>query len=539
MKRTWAATAVAMIVSTVGAGCGDDEDTAVSVQMDAGVHDSGAPAVTIDGGGMDAQVHGRTPGPPPEVVAAAKEWPNANRDYAGTRSTFDSTIKGSNVATLTQAWTFELPGGGTFGAATAAPVVLNGVVYYVDMQSNVFAIDAKTGKQKWAKMYQTPGSGPNGVAVGWGKVFAPSSDHEFVALDINTGNELWKAPIVVPKNGGIGIAPIAYDELVYLSTVPVSGTSNYLGGVNGTFYALDQATGAIVWSFATVQDSDLWGHSDINSGGGAWYPPTIDVERDVMYWGVGNPAPYPGTDQYPNGSSHPGDNLYTSSVVALGRADGKLRWYYQDRPHDMFDLDFQNPPIPVSVSIGGVTRHLVIGSGKSGNVVGLDADRDGGVLWRTPVGKHQNDNVTVIPDAGVTVFPGDLGGVETPLAYADGTAYVAFCDQGRQFFPNRSGALDDEGTGGLVAIDVSTGAVKWKKELPLQTYGSVTIVNDVVFVPTLDGKVYFYNRVTGDEVWTFMSPIGINAAISVADDQVIMAAGAGIGVPQLIALKLP
>jgi glucose dehydrogenase len=315
VKRTWTATAAAVMISIAGQGCGDDENGTDAGPMDAGAHDSGAAATTIDGGGMDAQVASRKLGPPPEVVAAAKEWPNTNRDYAGTRATFDSKIKASNVSTLTQAWAFDLPGGGTFGAATAAPIVLNGVVYYVDMQSNVFAIDATTGKQKWAKMYQAAASGPNGLAVGWGKVFVPSSDHEFVALDINTGNELWKAPIVVPKNGGIGIAPVAYDELVYLSTEPVSTTSSYLGGVNGTFYALDQATGAVVWSFATVEDSSLWGHSDINSGGGAWYPPTIDVERDVMYWGVGNPAPYPGTEQFPSGSIRPGNNLYTSSVT--------------------------------------------------------------------------------------------------------------------------------------------------------------------------------------------------------------------------------
>jgi glucose dehydrogenase len=527
--------ATGFVCLAVVAGCDSDTN---KESKDAGRADAEAPEGQPDGGVSDAGDAASSP-LPPEVVSAAKEWPVANRDYAGTRATFDSAIKSSNVNTLKEVWSFELPGAGTFGAGTACPLVLDGTVYYVDMQSNVFALDAQTGKARWEKRYNDAAAGPNGIAVGWGKLFVPSSDTSFVALDLKTGKELWKSPIEVPKNGGIGVAPIAYGGLVYLSTEPVNTTSQYLGGVNGTFYALDQETGKVVWSFKTVQDETLWGHADLNSGGGAWYPPTVDVARNVMYWGVGNPAAYPGTAEFPNGSSHPGDNLYTNSVVALSYDEGKLLWYHQERPHDFFDLDFQNPPIPVQLKIGGAERNLVIGSGKTGTVAALDADNKGALVWRTPVGKHENDTLSALPDAGAVVFPGDLGGVETPLAYAEGSIYVATANQGRQFFPTRSGDLDDVGTGELVALDASSGSVRWKADLAAQPYASVTVVNDIVLTATADGTVYFFDRQTGKEVWRYVSSIGINAPISIAGDLVLIPAGAGIGIPKLIALRLP
>ncbi|MEY4508488.1 MAG: Quinoprotein ethanol dehydrogenase [Pseudomonadota bacterium] len=533
--RTWSRPLCLTVL--VVCSCGDDDkpkrdgfDAATAV-VDAG----------IDAG--DAQIATKK-GPPPEVLRASKEWPTANRDYAATRATFDSTITKANIAKLTQAWSFELPTGGFFGAATAPAVVLDGVIYYVDMTSNVYAIDKNTGVPRWTKKYDATASGPNGVAVGYGKVFVPSSDKTFVALDIVTGQELWTAPIEVAKNAGIGIAPVVYDGLVYLSTVPVTATAAYLGGVNGTLYALDEATGKVVWSFATVQDETLWGHPDINSGGGAWYPPTIDVEKDVMYWGIGNPAPYPGTVEYPNGSSHPGDNLYTNSVLALGAQDGKYRWHYQERPHDFSDLDFQNPPVLATVNVAGEPRRLAIGSGKTGTVVAVDRDTNGTRVWRTLVGKHENDQLAGYPaDAGAIVFPGDLGGVETPIAYADGTVYVSLLNMGRQFFPDVSGALDEKGTGELLALDAATGIVKWKKELPVIALGSATVVNDLVLTSTAAGILYAFDRATGEQVWMHQAPSGINAPPSVVGDMLIVPLAGGIAGPLaaggILALKLP
>src|SRR4029077_2614963 len=122
------------------------------------------------------------------------------------------------------------------------------------------------------------------------------------------------------------------------SSVPVSIGGIYTPGDRGVIYALDATTGAVKWTFDTVEGA-LWGHPEVNSGGGAWYPPAVDLERGLVYVGVANPAPFPGTAEHPNGTSRPGDNLYTDSIVALDLTTGAVEWFQQVTPHDIFDRD--------------------------------------------------------------------------------------------------------------------------------------------------------------------------------------------------------
>ena len=508
-----------------------------------------ADSVSADSVSADADARGgdfehrwQGSGVPNEVRAARKEWPIANRDYAGTRATFDSHIKAANVTTLTPAWAYNLAAtnGGYVGSGTSSALVLDGKVYYQDQLSNVSVLNAKTGAVVWTKSYNTPGGAPNGIAVGWGKVFAASSDKAFVALDLKSGAELWKAPIEVPQFAGIGIQPVAYGGLVYLSTVPVNSTSQYSGGVNGTLYALDQSNGKIVWSFKTVKDESLWGNATVNSGGGAWFPPTIDTESGEIYWGIGNPAPYPGTPEFPLGSSRPGDNLYTDSVLTLDAKSGRYHWHFQEVAHDLFDLDFQNPPILADVRVGREKRSLVFGSGKTGTVVALDARRGGKFVWRASVGTHQNDRLQTYGDAGVDVFPGSLGGVIAPIAFADDTLYVPTVNWGRHFYPGGAAqGLLGAGTGELIALNAADGSVRWKIALPSTPFGGITVVNDLLVTSTVNGLVLVFDRRTGSELWRFQGPNGINAPISVADDLLIVPFGIGAGTAQLIAFKLP
>lgn len=546
--------AFALITSAGLAACADtDQQDQSDLQPNAqALEAAGAPALAAasaeaasaeaarSGGSDDRQFAGA----PPEVRKANKEWPTANHDYAATRATFDSKIKASNVAKLQPGWAFPLVQieGGYVGAATSSALVLDGVLYYQDQLSNVFAIEAKSGKQLWKQAYSTPGGAPNGIAVGWGKVFAASSDKSFVALDIKTGKELWKAPLQVPQFGGIGIQPIAYGGLVYLSTIPVNSTSQYAGGVNGTLYALNQQTGTIAWEFATVKDRNLWGHPEVNSGGGAWFPPTIDTQTNEIFWGIGNAAPYPGTAEFPLGSSRPGDNLYTNSVLALDAKRGDYHWHFQEAPHDLFDLDFQNPPIVVDARIGREDTKLIIGSGKTGTVIALDARKRDKLRWRTLVGRHENDKLQTFDAAGVDVYPGSLGGIIAPIAYADNTVYVPTVNWGRHYYPGSAAeGLIGTGTGELVAIDVSNGQILWTTQLPSTPYGSITVVNDLLFTSTLEGLILAYNRKTGAQVWQFQGPNGVNAPITAVGNQLFIPFGIGgpPGVPTLLELKLP
>jgi len=435
-----------------------------------------------------------------------------------------------------------VPGKGIFGAAATNPLIDGNTVFFQDLKSNVFAIDLASGQVKWQQMYDADSIGPNGPAIGYGKVFVAKDAFTIAALDENTGAEIWSTKVSPAPGTGVDIQLLAYDNMVLGSTVPGSGVSSfYQGGNTGAIFALDQATGAVKWQFNTVDTADIWGNAQVNSGGGAWYPPAIDPDTGMTFWGIGNPAPFPGTADFPGGSSRPGNNLYTDSVVALDHASGTLSWYQQILPHDLYDHDFQSSPVLATVTIGGAAQKLAIGSGKAGYVVALD-EATGKVLWNTAVGKHQNDRVQSIPD-GLTmeVYPGIFGGVETALAYADGVVYVPVVNLSA-FFTNSS--VDQKtasdvtrSSGELVAIDAATGIVLWDHQLPKANFGSATVVNDLVFTSTVDGKVYALDRTTGAEVWTWQAPAGINGAPAVAGDMIVLPAGVGAN-PVLVALKL-
>jgi outer membrane protein assembly factor BamB len=331
---------------------------------------------------------------------------------------------------------------------------------------------------------------------------------------------------------------VVYDGRVLLSTVPASLRGGYLGGSRGELLSLDARDGAMRWSFDTVDSDDLWGDPEHNSGGGAWYPPSLDRARGVSYWGTGNPGPLGGTPPFGNGESRPGDNAYTSGVLAIGLERGELRWFHQEQKHDLFDWDFQNPPIVVrGADLGGDARDRVIGSGKTGTVVALDAE-SGAVLFRTEVGEHDNDDLTEIPAGGARIAPGVLGGVLTPAAYEDGVVYVPVVDYPTQFTPEQWTLEEAPATGQVVAHYARDGEVRWTARLPAAAFGAASVVNDLVLVPDADGVVHALCRDDGTSVFRYETHGGINAPLSEAGDLVLVPVGVA-DEPALIALGLP
>ncbi len=321
------------------------------------------------------------PAIPPEVTQYAKDWPLPNKDYSNSRATTDSTINSGNVNSLGVAWAMPVVGQGIYGSASTMPIIMGTSVYFQDLGNNIFAVDLATGKVKWQTLYNETNIGPNGIAVGWGKVFGSADPFNMVGVDMNTGKELWRTPVSSQPTTGTDIQPSLYAGLVYTSTVPGSSAGDfYSGGSAGYIYALDQNTGKVTWSWDTVDSADIWGNKDVNSGGGCWYPPAIDTKTGTSFWGIGNPAPWPGTAQFPNGSSRPGPNLYTDSMVSLDAKTGKLNWYTQVYPHDNLDLDFQISPILASAKINGIQQDVVIGGGKGGHVVAFNR-QTGAMLW--------------------------------------------------------------------------------------------------------------------------------------------------------------
>ena len=464
---------------------------------------------------------------PPEIRNSSKLWPMANQNYANTREAVNSSINSENIGDLEVAWSVPLTGVGTWGSAATNPLVLDNTVYIQDLKSNVYAIDFTTGALKWKKEYNLDAYGPNGPAIAYNKVFIQKGHYDIAALDLS-GNELWTTNLSLIKNIGIDIQITAFDNKIYVSTVP--GTSNenfYTGGGVGVIYALDQSTGKIVWSFNTVDSSDIWGNPTVNSGGGAWYPPAVDVNTGLLYFGIGNPAPWPGTKEFPNGTSRPGPNLYTNSLVALNSTSGRLAWYNQVSPHDLFDLDFQNSPILIKDE---QNRSLAIGSGKVGKIVAFDTDTRS-IVWETKVGKHQNDDLTVLPKGTTRVYPGPLGGIETPMAYSNGVVFAPIVNLFADYTP--TGLVIDtfdltKGTGELTAVDVRDGSVLWTQIFPTMNVGGATVVNDLVITSTYDGTIYALNKDTGVIVWEQKIPdASINASPAIVGDTLLMPIGSG------------
>ncbi len=473
---------------------------------------------------------------PPEVSAFAKDWPLPNKDYSNTRATEDSAIDVQNVNTLGPAWSYSILATGAFGGANSNPLILGDTVLFQDAFANTVALDLQTGAVKWSQVYNdTHVAGPNGPAVGYGKVFVTKDPYSISALDLNTGQEMWTKTISNVATTGIDIQPVVYNGMVYTSTVPGQGDVFYSPGGMGLIYALDVNTGDEMWSFNTVKDGDLWGHPDVNSGGGCWYSPSVDTRTGTIFWSVANPAPFAGTTGWPSGSSYD-TALYTDSVLALNSTSGDLEWYSQALHHDIWDHDLQIAPILASANISGIQQDIVISAGKMGYAYAFNRD-DGRMLWSVPVGKHVND--TLDPITGPTeVYPGLLGGVETPMAYSDGMLYVPVINLATTFIPTGIGGFSfTGGTGELVAIDVNYGHVVWKKDYSSLNVGGATVVNDLVFTATFDGTIYAYNKYTGEQLYTYQAPAGINAWPAVAGDTIVWPCGAG---PQrsLLALRL-
>ncbi|HEU4393567.1 MAG TPA: PQQ-binding-like beta-propeller repeat protein [Solirubrobacterales bacterium] len=461
-------------------------------------------------------------------------------DLANTRNV-KAAIDSSNVSKLEEAWTLPLEAQSTYGAYASTPIIDKGVIYSQDLVSDVQAISLADGEVQWEKTYESPTHGPNGLVVDDGLVFGATATDAF-ALDQESGKEVWSVPLTRSSTESIDMAPGYHEGLVYVSTVPVTATETYGPGAAGTLWALDGKSGKKVWHFDTVPKS-LWGNPQVNSGGGLWYPPSFD-EKGSIYFGTGNPGPLPGTPKDPWGSSRPGPNLYADSMVKLDEKTGKMDWYYQHTPHNIYDWDFQNPP--VLVNAGG--RDLAIGSGKSGVVVALDA-KTGRPVWKQPVGTHNgHDNDPLYAMRGEyskikpgEAFPGTLGGVIAPLATDGKSVYVPIVNHSMTVVSGSELSESSAATGEMVALDLATGKFKWKKQLPAPAYGAPTVVNDLVFETTSDGTIYVLDTKSGGEVSQLKLPAGTNAGVMANGEYLIGAAGLPLEegqIPELVAYKL-
>jgi alcohol dehydrogenase (cytochrome c) len=496
-------------------------------------------------------------GSPHPAVAAGWTLPGGN--LANTRDVA-SAITSSDVSTLGVAWCVPVESTGAAAAAGLAdgyattPVVVNGVVYTQDLESNVRAIELATGKVLWTRDYSSLNGGPDGVTVVNGVVYA-STDKAAVALSADTGKQLWSRTLIGNDLEGIDMAPGYNDGTVYVSTVPVNpNKGQYLGGAKATLWALNAATGAPEWSWDEVQN--LWGNPGTNSGGGLWDPPSFDSQGNI-YIAVANPGPIGQTGWprgYPWGTSRPGPDLYTDSVVKLS-PHGKLVWYYQLTPHDLYDWDLQNSPV-LSTAHG---QQVVIDGGKAGILVELNA-QTGKLIWKLPVGVHsghENDgqlteNATPtshIPlPAKFSLEPGVFGGIESQLATNGSTTFAAVNNlavplsvKGVTESSQAFEASIPQATGEMIAVNQDTGKIEWDDKLPSSPYGAAAVTNNVVFTTTYNGDLYAFNAATGAILLKTPLSAGTNTPVTIDGDYVIAGAANALSSgqqPLIIAYKL-
>jgi outer membrane protein assembly factor BamB len=481
-------------------------------------------------------------------TAAAAGWALPGGNLQNTRDVA-SPITSSNVSKLGVAWTVPIK-----AAYATTPVVVNGVVYTQDLKSNVTAIGLATGKVLWTHTYNSPNGGPDGVNVASGTVFA-ATNHAAVALSAVTGRQLWSRTLIGNDHEGIDMTPGYNHGTVYVSTVPVNPTvGEYLGHAKATLWALNARTGAPEWSWDEVQN--LWGKPDINSGGGLWDPPSFDAQGN-LYLGIANPGPIAQTgwpSGYPWGTSRPGPDLYTDSVVKLS-PQGKLLWYYQLTPHDLYDWDLQNSPVLTTAN----GQPVVIDGGKAGTLVELDA-QTGKLLWKLPVGVHSghdNDGLHTEYDkpagriplpAQFCLEPGVFGGIESQLATNGVTTFAAvnnlavpISGHGVTESSAAFAAAIRKATGEMVAVNQDTGKVEWDVKLPSSPYGAAAVTSDVVFTTTFSGDLYAFSTVTGAILLRTPLSAGTNAPVTINGDYVITGAGvslSGSQHPLIIAYKL-
>ncbi len=305
------------------------------------------------------------------IKPIASNWTSYNGDYSGRRYSSLSEIDTSNVDKLAAKWVFHAQNSNRL---EVTPVVVNGVMFATSA-NDAFAIDAKTGRQVWHHTRQTSEDLIDdasrhinrGVGIWHSRVYMETDNAHLLCLDARSGNLLWEVAYADwNKNYGATSAPLVVKDKI------IVGTSGGDDGVRGFVAAYDAMTGKLAWRFWTIPSpgefgSKSWpGEEYLHGGGTTWMPGTYDPELNTIYWGTSNPAP-----DF-DGSGRPGDDLYTDCVIALDPDTGKLKWYFQFTPHDLFDYDATETPILVDASYKGEPRKLLVQANRNGYVYVLD-----------------------------------------------------------------------------------------------------------------------------------------------------------------------
>jgi alcohol dehydrogenase (cytochrome c) len=511
------------------------------------------------------------------VAAPTVGWPTNGGNWYNQRHSPLTQIDRNNVANLKGVWRARLDGSGVGAqySGEAQPLFVDGVIYVPTGASDLFALDVATGEILWS--YRSTldpaidtvccGWTSRGVAHGAGRIFLGRLDGQLVALEAKTGAVAWTVQAERWQDGfSITSAPLHYDGLV------ITGFAGAEYGVRGRVKAFDARDGQLKWTFYTIpgrgepgnetwpQDNEIWQHG----GATVWQTPAIDPELGLVYFSTGNPGP-----DF-NGSVRAGDNLYTSSIVAVDVRTGEYRWHFQQVHHDIWDYDSPSPVVLFDLEYDGTSRKGLAQPSKTGWVYILDRT-DGTPLVgidEKPVPQEPRQataatqpyprgdafapqHLDIAPEGyplvnGGRIFtpywtqyiiakPGISGGANwPPSAYDPRTGYLYVCavDNASSFLATE---LDSERppageiyTGGefgtnplpqygtFTALDLRTNTIAWQQHWANRCYsGATTTASGLVFVGRNDGRLTALDSASGELLWQFQTGAGMNAPVSV------------------------
>jgi alcohol dehydrogenase (cytochrome c) len=466
-----------------------------------------------------------------KAQAESSSWLMYGRNYAGWRYSELKQIHAGNVAQLKPQWIFQTAAGGKI---ETTPLVFDKLMYVTGPSNNAWALDAVTGRRLWHYAKRPPeglnlccGEVNRGFAALGDRLFKVNIEATLAALDAKTGRLLWETTIDDYKKGfSATVAPLAVKNMVLI------GIAGAEFGVRAFIDAYDADTGKRLWRFHTVPapgepGGQTWGGDSWKRGGGStWITGTYDPELNLVYWGTGNPGP----DM--NGDVRPGDNLYTCSVVALDADTGKLKWHFQFTPHDVHDWDAISDPVLVDIKHNGQPVKAVVQANRNGFFYALDrvtgkflfAKPYTKVTWADGIGADGRPNLVKGQDPteeGNLSCPGLGGGhnwqatafsPQTALYYfnsTDGCHIYYKTDQ--EFIEGQwyqastvGGAPKEPNVGSVLAVDPSTGTIKWR--FPLVTppsSGMLATGGGLVFTGDSEGYVIALDGRTGKPLWKF------------------------------------
>jgi len=512
--------------------------------------------------------------PAPRSAPATINWLHYGNDLANTRFQDVEQVNPSNVGNLKVAWVFHTKVLDEQAELETSPIAVNGTLFVTDGHDDVFALNSATGDLKWSyKPLEIPGDMPAldqikvccgrnnrgvvyvpGTVPGTGKVVYNRLDDVAVALDANTGNVLWRT-VLADFHAGIAMN-MAPQFAMGLVIFGLSGGEYKIGG---QVIAVNADSGTVAWRFHTTEPTTWAGNSWKHGGAPVWQNPSVDEELGLIYFGTGNAAPDI------NGNLRAGDNHFASSAVALDLATGKLRWFFQETHHDLWDYDSTMTTVLFPVRKNNVVVPALGHCSKNGNYYILDR-RNGEPVFlvkkksvpTTPEWQHPSPTQPVSSVEALTpldfvpgtidrsklpsgvklakpwtppteqellIVPGDDGGCEgIAQGYSPRTKFVYYGTRYEpttfKTFPNNQGPdagglflgssfdglTPKEGVtnfGLYGATDTTTGKIAWKIQIDQPAKSGVLIAGDLVFFGEGNGKFHAVDAASGKMLFTF------------------------------------